>query len=125
MAGLQKAYDQIFAEIIKQIEEMSMAQGVANDPMPVENSTKMVEFIGFYDKSKNLVKDKGNLTGEKDVINGENSAEFDPTQDNIKWDLKESGYTSSVSGNVTTYIYQLVLGSGGIDHPEPLRMNHF
>lgn len=100
-SGLSSAFDQIFAEIKREVTEASKADWVAADPMPSE----YVEFIRFYDQSANLT--PGPLTGTASE-NGENTASFDGSQNTISWDLKHSGYQSSSDGSTTTYTYQLV-----------------
>lgn len=109
-AGLKDAYDKIFAEILRIKESSSEADWVAEDPIPLA-PTEHLEFIGFYDKNGSLLptdRDLSGLSGE----GNENTATFDykaQTQLNtITWDLKNSGYTKTVVGGVTTYSYQLV-----------------
>ncbi|MDO5348329.1 MAG: VWA domain-containing protein [Lachnospiraceae bacterium] len=104
--GLNSAYEQIFEKIKEQIEAGSKADWVSRDPIPTINgSADTVEFIGFYDKAPQLVGE--NLTGTN-VPGGENTAVFQNDDSAISWDLKNSGYQSTTSGNVTTYTYQLV-----------------
>lgn len=105
-AGLSSAYQQIFAEIKHKSEEGSKADWVANDPIPtVSGSAENVEFIGFYGKTPELV--EGSLTGSH-AEREENTASFDPASNAISWDLKNSGYQSTTSGDTTLYTYQLV-----------------
>ena len=93
-------------EIKQKVEAGSVADWVANDPLPKVNGVaETVEFIGFYDKSPKLV--SGNLTGSYEV-GGENTASYDGSNAAISWDLKKSGYQTSTSGETTTYTYQLV-----------------
>lgn len=105
-SGLNAAYEEIFRTIKEQIEAGSKADWVSKDPIPtVSGSADTVEFIGFYNKSPQLV--FTDLTGIN-MPGGENTAVFRQDEASINWDLKNSGYQSMVSGNVTTYIYQLV-----------------
>ena len=105
-SGLTSAFNTIFAEIKHKVEAGSVADWVANDPMPtVKGVAETVEFIGFYDKSPKLV--SGNLTGSYEV-GGENTASYDGSKAAISWNLKQSGYQTSTSGGTTTYTYELV-----------------
>ena len=116
-AGLEAAYDKIFAEIKRLNIESSAADWVAEDPLPImgssdETKTTTVEFIGFYTNGEplKLVKDKGGLTGEAEVA-AENTATFDEEKSTIDWDLKKSGYmeTVTVENNDTTTLYNYKL----------------
>ena len=105
-AGLTAAYNQIFAEIKHSVEAGSVADWVASDPLPtVGGSTETVEFIGFYDKTPDLV--STDLTGSH-AENGENTAAFDAEKAAISWNLKESGYQTQNNGTATVYLYELV-----------------
>ena len=105
-AGLSSAFEQIFATIKHQIEQGSLADWVASDPLPTINgSTEYVEFIGFYNKTPELV--SGDLSGKHET-GAENTASFDSGKSEISWNLKKSGYKTATSGNVTTYTYSLV-----------------
>jgi len=109
--GLKDAYEAIFNEIQHLREEESKAEWIACDPLPImEDSTfKTVEFIGFYDKNKSFIplSTSNTLTGTH-TEGSENSATFIVSADQIDWDLKNSGFTSSTSGNLTTFTYELV-----------------
>lgn len=100
-SGLENAYNQIFEEIKQKVEAGFQADWVTNDPVPAET----IEFISFYNKTPELV--SGNLQGTY-TENGENTASYDNSEKTIHWDLKNSGYTKTVSGSQTTYTYQLV-----------------
>ncbi|MGN0757648.1 MAG: SpaA isopeptide-forming pilin-related protein, partial [Candidatus Ventricola sp.] len=105
-AGLSNAFNQIFAKIKQKVEEGSVADWVASDPLPTSNGVAdTVEFIGFYDKTPALV--FGALTGSN-TAGGENTASFDEGSSAISWDLKNSGYQQTASGDTTTYTYSLV-----------------
>ena len=105
-AGLSLAYSQIFEKIKEQVSEGSLADWVAEDPMPtLSGSVETVEFIGFYDKTPELV--FNDLVGEH-TVGGENTADFNSDSRKIKWDLKQSGYSQSLVGGTTTYTYTLV-----------------
>ncbi len=101
-AGLKDAYNQIFTAIKKIHEESAKAIWVTNDHVPTAGSaTEGIEFIGFYTKA-------GQLTGETLTGNGgENTASFDRTSSDIRWDLKNSGYKESRSGSQTLYDYAI------------------
>ena len=104
--GLKDAYDDIFEKIKEEVKIGSEADWVASDPMPVGGAQGIdaIEFIGLYDRE-----DRGypsSLTGSN-TEDGENTASFDAQKQAISWDLKSSGYATSVSGNTTTYTYTL------------------
>ncbi|MGN0772558.1 MAG: VWA domain-containing protein, partial [Candidatus Ventricola sp.] len=104
--GLTAAFNEIFAEIKHQVQEGSVADWVANDPLPsFAESAETVEFIGFYDKTPELV--FSNLTGSYEE-GGENTASYVGEKAAISWDLKHSGYQTSTIDGTTTYTYQLV-----------------
>ncbi len=102
-AELNAAYNQIFAEIKTTVENASKADWVAEDPMPIVNEVENIEFIGFYNSTPELV--STDLLGSH-AEGAENTASF--AGNTIKWDLKQSGYTSSGSANNTTFSYRLV-----------------
>ena len=102
-AGLESAYEQIFAQIKGEIESGSEAMWVTNDPLPTVGTTKYVEFINFFDKNGAL---RGPLSGSNDQ-DGENSAAFDGENSAIKWDLKKSGFAMTPEGGRTIYSYRL------------------
>lgn len=105
-AGLTSAFGEILEEIKVQVATNARADWVASDPLPtISGAAGAVEFIGFYDKTPNLI--SGNLTGTNEP-NGENTAKYDNGEQQISWDLKNSGYTTTVSGSTTTYTYRLV-----------------
>lgn len=111
---LAKAYDDIFASIISEIEEASKADWVTQDPLPT-GTPDWIEFIGFYDKNGNFIptyfdKNEGLSLSGTAAENGEDTASVSNAdgQTRIKWDLKASGYTSATEGNSTTYTYELV-----------------
>ena len=75
LTGLQKAYEEIFAKIRDFNEITAEAQWVANDPLPFSGTaSQMVEFIGFYNQTPELVKE--NLSGAHEN-GGENTAVYD------------------------------------------------
>lgn len=105
LAGLEEAYNDIF-EKIKSIHE-SGAEGlwVTRDPLPtVGETTRLVEFIGFYDRSNKL--EGASLIGDAKE-DGENTASFSENSKAISWDLKKSGYTTTRAGDTTTYHYSI------------------
>ena len=99
--GLKNAYSQIFETIKKTIETASAADWVAKDPIPAITPDE-IEFVGMYDQSGGLQR---SLSGSHSD-SGENTASYG-TDSTITWDLKNSGYTSQISGNKTIYTYTL------------------
>lgn len=99
--SLNKAYENIF----KTITSLSEASWVAEDPMNDESiSTKNIEFVGIYDKSNN----KDNISDSVSLgNNSDNTASYNPSDDKINWDLKNSNYTTFIEDNTTYYNYQL------------------
>ncbi|MCI6759804.1 MAG: VWA domain-containing protein, partial [Clostridiales bacterium] len=102
--GLKAAYDHIFETIKTTIESASKADWVASDPMPVGGAQGIdaIEFIGLYDREGRGY--PASLTGANEP-GAENTAVFEKNA--ISWDLKNSGYVTSVSGNTTIYTYTL------------------
>ncbi len=98
---LEAAFQQIFDEIKSLQIESTTSIWAAVDPLPIHNDdNKYIEFIHFYDKDGNPQESLSGTYSE----NGENSAVLESgTKDSIHWDLKESGYTTTVSGNTTHY----------------------
>ncbi len=103
-AGLNEAYNQIFEAIKKIHEESATAIWVTNDHVPTAGSaTEGIEFIGFYTKNGQLVGDT--LAGNGS--DGDNTASFNETSSDIRWDLKNSGYKETQSGDQTLYDYSI------------------
>ena len=103
-AGLNEAYNKIFEAIKKIHEESATAIWVTNDHVPTAGSaTEGIEFIGFYTKNGQLVGDT--LAGNGS--DGENTASFNETSSDIRWDLKNSGYKETQSGDQTLYDYSI------------------
>ncbi|MBQ6877036.1 MAG: VWA domain-containing protein [Oscillospiraceae bacterium] len=103
-SGLNSAFDSIFTEIKELNAQSSHLDWVATDPMGDMgvHEQDSVEFIGFYNKAGTLV--EGSLKGEsKDGAQYENTASFDTAEQTIYWDIKQSGYVSTVAGNITNY----------------------
>ncbi len=103
-AGLKNAYAQIFEKIKEEVKIGSEADWVASDPMPVGGAQGIdaIEFIGLYDREGRGY--PASLTGANEP-GAENTAVFEKNA--ISWDLKNSGYVTSVSGNTTIYTYTL------------------
>ncbi len=94
---------------------------MATDPIPFTRGAnnvdvQMVEFIGLYDKNNNLNATANKQTGKIQLSGshaekGENTASFADTEQSIRWDLKNSGYTvvktNSGGSTTTTYTYTL------------------
>lgn len=109
--GLSNAFDSIFQRIKELNAASSHLDWVTADPMPDMGVHEMesIDFIGFYDRSGNLVldnpdKDVKELVGvSADGWQHENTAWFDTENATIHWDLKNSGYSSIAADNVTQY----------------------
>ena len=92
--SLNRAYENIF----KTITSLSEASWVAEDPMNDESiSTKNIEFV-----NKDNISDSVRLGN-----NSNNTASYNSSDDKIKWDLKNSNYTTFVEDNTTYNNYQL------------------
>ena len=95
----KNAMTSAFNNIFKKIMEISEAIWVAEDPMNSSSNVKNIDFIGIYDKNKNL-NDNVNLN------NSNNTASYND-KDKINWDLKNSKPTEIKNGNVIYYVYEL------------------
>ena len=95
----KNAMTSAFNDIFKKIMEISEAIWVAEDPMNASSNVKNIDFIGIYDKNKNL-NDNVNLN------NSNNTASYND-KDKINWDLKNSKPTEIKNGNVIYYVYEL------------------
>lgn len=103
--GLTNAYTAIFEEMKRYSEQEMASLWVTIDPMPTTiDPYKVIDFVGFYDKGGVLV---GNLLAGQSENGGENTASYSTEKTVINWDLKKSGFTTSVSGSVTMYYYEL------------------
>ena len=100
---LQEVYNNIFAQIKAFTENEVEASWVIKDAMN-DTTPKVIEFLNFYTKSGAISNPKTKLTGKAEQ-NGENTATF--ANDSINWDMKNSGFTTSKSGNTTYYNYSL------------------
>lgn len=115
--ALMDAFSDIFEEIISQRKEASHASWVAKDPIPtITGSPETIDFIGFYDQNGNLVTTNAEGVTDPNILaslkgsgneGSENTVAFENDDYVINWDLKESGYTSNISGNVTDFYYEL------------------
>ena len=103
--GLMSAYNQIFQEIENIHKQESQAIWVAQDPMPISEGVGHVEFIGLYDKSGTLY---GNTLAGENKLNAENTASYDAGKKAISWDLKQSGYSTTLEGSRTIYHYAII-----------------
>ncbi len=105
---LANAFSEIFKEIRDLNEQTTKTIWSATDPLPVYGEdSSTIGFIHFFDKNGNAVaapNDPESITGKHEE-NGENTAYH--SANTIYWDLKKSGYTSTVSGTTTTYFYSL------------------
>ena len=82
------------------VENSWVTADALNDSITPDN----IKFMYFYDKDGNIV---GNSLSGETGENLENTAGYSDDNDAISWDLKYSGYESSVSGNITRYTYKL------------------
>lgn len=106
--GLQAAYNDIFKKIQSSTEQANNLKWIASDPMPMgmQNNEVTMEFIGFFNKDNVLqVYPSQNGLAGSGTENAENTASFNGKDSAISWDIKNSGYTTSGSGNSTTYHY--------------------
>lgn len=101
---LEKAYAEIFQKIQEERQQKAKAIWMVNDPMPTRGSDAFVEFIGFYDKSQELVSNSLNGMYEP---HAENTADFETASKAIHWDLKSSGYQKTEEAGQTLYQYEL------------------
>ncbi len=105
---LASAFSEIFKEIRDLNEQTTKTIWSATDPLPVYGEdSSTIGFIHFFDKDGNAVAspdDPESITGKHEE-NGENTAYHD--DNTIYWDLKKSGYSTTVSGTTTTYLYSL------------------
>ncbi len=109
-ASLKAAYESIFQEIQSMNEQSAQAQWTVSDPLPTISggSDTTVEFLGFYDSGDTLrvYEPNDSLIGSS-VENGENTVSYVSSDSSLNWDLKNSGYTTAVSGSTTSYTYTL------------------
>ena len=103
-ASLNKAYKDIFEDIKKLTE----ASWVAEDPMNSDNAAikDVIEFVGIYDNKGNLY-DSVNYDSKVSNNISDNTASYNKTTDRINWNLKESKYIKTISGNKTYYNYEI------------------
>ena len=101
---LSNAFNQIFEAVKKTIATGTEADWVAEDPIP-SSLPGMVEFINFWNQGGTQQESLSGASGES----AENTAKLNTDADNptINWDLKNSGYTTTVVDNTTYYRYQL------------------
>lgn len=89
-------YNKIFSELIHISEEKASKLWIVEDPVPADD----FELLGFFDKSGSTL--NSSLTGSlgsnrEDTISASNGK--------IKWNLQQSGYSTSKSGSKTIYQY--------------------
>lgn len=97
---LIKAFGSIFDQVKTLSENAAQGTWVAEDPMGTDGNVKNIEFVGLYD-DKNIL----HLSIKNGVSDQSDTATY--TNNKISWDLKNSKYTTSVSGGVTTYHYEI------------------
>ncbi len=100
-AGITSAFNKIFKEILELNGQNTKTVWTATDPLPVlDDGNRIVEFIHFYEKDEKTPAEKliGDFKeGAEDTADHENGI--------ILWDLKKSGYTTSVDPNDTNTTY--------------------
>lgn len=103
-ASLNNAYKKIFEDIKKLTE----ASWVAEDPMNSDNAAikDVIEFVGIYDNNRKLY-DSVNYDSKVSNNTSDNTASYNKTTDRINWNLKESKYIKTISGNKTYYNYEI------------------
>ncbi len=103
-SDLESAFNTIFTTIESQYKEEVKASWTLVDPMGDTSDSKYVEFISLYDKEGNFSEDPHSLKGELGE-GKENTVEVE--NETIHWDFKQSGYTTMVADNTTSYYYEL------------------
>lgn len=105
---LEKAFNDIFAEIQSLNSQNRYTVWATTDPLPVfDESASVVEFIHFYDINGNPQTELVGKIGPGE----ENSAQHVTEDKAIRWDLKSSGYTTrevTTGDTTTTYYYYSV-----------------
>jgi len=105
---LEKAFNDIFAEIQTLNSQNRYTVWATTDPLPVfDESASVVEFIHFYDINGNPQTELVGKIGPGE----ENSAQHVTEDKAIRWDLKSSGYTTrevTTGDTTTTYYYYSV-----------------
>ncbi len=108
--GMKAAFNAIFKEIKSLNESTNQNKWIATDPMPIaeEETESTMEFIGFYNKSGQFLSypTTTSLAGTA-AVGAENTASYDGVGSKINWDLKNSGFSTTVSGTTTTYHYEI------------------
>ena len=97
-----------FSTIFENIKKLTEASWVAEDPMNSDNAAikDVIEFVGIYDNKGNLYDSvKYNSSVSNNTSN--NTASYNKTTDRINWNLKESKYIKTISGNKTYYNYEI------------------
>ena len=104
-ADITAAFNEIFEEIRRLNTQTKKTVWTATDPLPVlDDNSEIVEFIHFFDKNS---RPQDKLEGEF-AVGAEDTAYHEDGI--IHWDLKQSGYTTSVDPddpNTTYYYYNV------------------
>lgn len=97
-----------FATIFENIKKLTEASWVAEDPMNSDNAAikDVIEFVGIYDNNRKLY-DSVNYDSKVSNNTSDNTASYNKTTDRINWNLKESKYIKTTSGNKTYYNYEI------------------
>ena len=99
---IQTIFNSILEKIRIYKETVIDANWVANDPMGIEGTVNIIEFVGFKDDLNTL---QNSLT--KGQENQSDTATFNETNKSISWDLKNSSYTTTQQGELTYYNYSV------------------
>lgn len=103
-AAMTTAFNEILDIMHETSKEYVVEAWKTADPMNSATSTsKNVEFLSFFTQNGAYASVLDGTAGE----GNENKASFDTATDEISWLLPESGYTTKVNGDETTYTYQL------------------
>lgn len=97
-----------FSTIFENIKKLTEASWVAEDPMNSDNAAikDVIEFVGIYDNKGNLY-DSVKYDSKVSNNTSNNTASYNKTTDRINWNLKESKYIKTKSGNKTYYNYEI------------------
>lgn len=97
-----------FETIFENIKKLTEASWVVEDPMNSDNADvkDVIEFVGIYDNNRKLY-DSVNYDGKVSNNTSDNTASYNKTTDRINWNLKESKYIKTISGNKTYYNYEI------------------
>ena len=104
-----KNMNEAFNKIFENIKYLSEASWVAEDPMNSDQTSvkDVINFVGIYDNDKSKLYDSVTYDSTLSNNTSNNTANYNNSTDKINWDLKNSKYTKTTSGNTTYYNYEL------------------